>query len=115
MTQSVTIRNIPDALARKLKARAERNHRSLQGEIMLILEQASTASVARQPVTRYGTVAPPRVESGSAPEIAGRDEPTSSRKLTIDEIWERGKRLGLSTPSDSTEIVRALRDERYGH
>ena len=43
MSQTLTIRNVPDALARKLKTRAERNHRSLQGEVMAILVHASAA------------------------------------------------------------------------
>jgi len=32
---------LPDALAAKLRERAERNHRSLQGELMAILEAAA--------------------------------------------------------------------------
>lgn len=36
------------------------------------------------------------------------------KKLTIEEIWERGKRLGLSGPNESTRIVRKVRDERHG-
>ena len=32
---------MPDALAAKLRERAERNHRSLQGELMAILEAAA--------------------------------------------------------------------------
>ena len=40
MPVSVSIRNIPDDVAELLKARAARNHRSLQGELLYILEQA---------------------------------------------------------------------------
>ena len=115
MTQTLTIRNVPDALARKLKTRAERNHRSLQGEVMAILEHASVANSAEQALASYRA---PVTEStsqtavaGTAPQPAGR---TAGRKLTIEEIWERGKRLGLSSPNDSARIVRKLRDERHG-
>jgi hypothetical protein len=27
-------------------------------------------------------------------------------RLTLDEIWERGNRLGLSTPSESVQMIR---------
>jgi plasmid stability protein len=40
MTVTLSIKNVPDDLAQKLKERAARNHRSLQGELMAILEAA---------------------------------------------------------------------------
>lgn len=40
MPVNLSIKNAPDDLARQLKARAERHHRSLQGEMMAILEAA---------------------------------------------------------------------------
>lgn len=114
MSQNLTIRNVPDALARKLKTRAERNHRSLQGEVMAILEQASVANTAEQPQKHYRTTvtgSPAKTElPGTAPQPA---EGMVGKKLTIEEIWERGKRLGLSSPNESARIVRKLRDERH--
>ncbi len=105
---------MPDSLARKLKTRAERNHRSLQGEVMAILEQAFVANTAEQTVRTYGAavIGPPaKTEvSGTAPQLA---DGTIEKKLTIEEIWERGKRLGLSSPNESARIVRKLRDERH--
>jgi plasmid stability protein len=45
---NLSIKNVPDAMAAKLRQRAERNHRSLQGELMAILETAATEpNVAR--------------------------------------------------------------------
>lgn len=41
MSVTLSIKNVPAALAERLKARAARNHRSLQGELMAIIEQAS--------------------------------------------------------------------------
>ena len=115
MSQTLTIRNVPDALARKLKTRAGRNHRSLQGEVMAILVQASAANTAEQ------TAAPYRASltesgakaagSGTVPQPAAG---ATMKKLTIEEIWERGKRLGLSGPNESARIVRKVRDERHG-
>ena len=40
MPVNLSVKNVPDALAAKLRERAERNHRSLQGELMAILEAA---------------------------------------------------------------------------
>lgn len=81
MAVNLSIKNVPDELAAQIKERAARNHRSLQGELMAILE-----SVAQE-----------------------------RPLLTLDEIWKQGKQLALSTPSDSTEMIREMRDARYGH
>lgn len=40
MPVSLSIKNAPDEMVRRLKERAERHHRSLQGELMAILEEA---------------------------------------------------------------------------
>ena len=40
MAVNLTIKNVPDALMCKLRARATRHHRSLQGELMSILEES---------------------------------------------------------------------------
>ncbi len=40
MPMSLSIKNAPDEMVNRLKERAERHHRSLQGELMAILEEA---------------------------------------------------------------------------
>lgn len=40
MPTHLSIKNAPDAIVRRLKERAERHHRSLQGELLSILEEA---------------------------------------------------------------------------
>ncbi|MGD2120509.1 MAG: Arc family DNA-binding protein [Gemmatimonadota bacterium] len=40
MPVNLSIKNVPEAMAHRLKMRAERAHRSLQGELMAILEEA---------------------------------------------------------------------------
>ena len=40
MAVNLSIKNVPDELAERLRSRAARNHRSLQGELMAILEGA---------------------------------------------------------------------------
>ena len=41
---NLSIKDVPDAWAENLRQRAARNHRSLQGELMAIIEQAVTVS-----------------------------------------------------------------------
>lgn len=43
MPVNLSIKNVPDALAERLRRRAARAHRSLQGELMAILEAAAQA------------------------------------------------------------------------
>ena len=40
MPVSLSIKNVPDEIVVKLKGRAAKNHRSLQGELISILEEA---------------------------------------------------------------------------
>ena len=75
---SLSIKNVPEELVDKLRARAKGHHRSLQGEIMVILEEA--------------TLAPPR--------------------LTVAELRDRVRRLGLRTGDESTAWIREDRDAR---
>lgn len=43
-TVTLSVKAVPVDLARRLKQRAARNHRSLQGELRAILEQAGQAT-----------------------------------------------------------------------
>lgn len=40
MSVNLSIKNVPDEIAARLRRRAARSHRSLQGELMAILEAA---------------------------------------------------------------------------
>lgn len=42
MPVSLSIKNVPDDIAEKLRARAARHHRSMQGEMLAILEESVT-------------------------------------------------------------------------
>lgn len=46
MPVNLSIKNAPDAVVRRLKQRAKRNRRSLQGELLVILEEAARSSRA---------------------------------------------------------------------
>jgi plasmid stability protein len=41
MPADLSIKNAPDEVVQRLRDRAERNHRSLQGELMAIIEAAA--------------------------------------------------------------------------
>jgi plasmid stability protein len=41
MPINLSIKNVPDEIAEELRERAARNHRSLQGELMAIIEEAA--------------------------------------------------------------------------
>ena len=57
MNVNLSIKGVPAALAESLRARAERNHRSLQGELMAIIEAAAFSSAV---VAAESTPAPYR-------------------------------------------------------
>lgn len=46
MALNLSIKDVPEDLAERLRQRAARNHRSLQGELMAIIEQAARADAA---------------------------------------------------------------------
>jgi antitoxin FitA len=77
MAINLSIKNAPEQVVRLLKERAARHRRSLQGEMLAILEDA---------------VRPPRV-------------------LTPEDVLAEVRRLGISTPDEAREIVRATRDD----
>lgn len=64
MSITLSIKNVPDDLAEELRARAARHHRSIQGELMNILEEtlsqssALTAAKLLSRVRSYGVTTP---------------------------------------------------------
>ena len=65
MPVTLSVKNVPDAVARRVRARAKRNHRSLQGELLAIVEEAAEVSAPASPrdvlaeVRRLGLSTPP--------------------------------------------------------
>lgn len=111
MSVTFTIKGVPEELARRLRKRAAAHHRSLQGELMAILEGA-----VREPGPAVREPAPPPYAKERKRRGGSRAEPPArGRKLTLAELWERSRRLGAGSASESGEIIRRLRDERHGH
>lgn len=55
MGVNLSIKEVPDALAQRLRERAARHHRSLQGELMAIIEQAAAEAEAGPAAERGAT------------------------------------------------------------
>ena len=109
MSVTLTIKQVPDRTADRLRTRAAASHRSLQGELMAIMEEAvlQSAPQAREP-------APLAYAVKRTSKPGSKKVPVHGKRLTLGELWERSRRLGPRSKSESTAIVRALRDERYG-
>ena len=78
MAINLSIKNAPDDVVERLRARAARNRRSLQGELLAIVEEA---------------VRPPE-------------------HLTPSQVLAEVRRLGIATPAEAADMVRADRDAR---
>lgn len=87
---NLSIKDVPEALAEKLRERAAQNHRSLQGELMAILESAA--------------------ENADLPPGA-----TVHGHLNVHQLMQKVADYKVHTPDESTEIVRAMRDGRDVH
>jgi plasmid stability protein len=91
MAINLSIKNVPDALADRLRARAERNHRSLQGELMAIIEGALAGeglaenAVRGRETIRRGTKT---IEQIGAELRAKHPEPISDAPRSVDIIRE---------------------------
>jgi len=117
MPVSFSIKNVPDELAEALRRRAERNHRSLQGELMAILQssvqaEAPAPNVMRERAAPYGVEAPSqpvaRSGTGARREVWGPSESAvlirqmrDGRRFTIQDLCEYVRELGLETPMRS--------------
>ncbi|MBI2171152.1 MAG: Arc family DNA-binding protein [Chloroflexi bacterium] len=111
---SLSIKNVPDELAQKLRERAKRNHRSLQGELLAMLEEGAEKLTVEE-VSEWVKASGLKTASNSV-EIIREDRDTDHgrlpHKVTVNELYEHGKKRGLKTASDSVEILRELRDGR---
>lgn len=94
---NLSIRDVPEAVTEHLRQRAARHHRSLQGELMAILESAVAADL-----------------QATATQPAQTRPVTTPRRSLADLLRTMRERTGVdvATPSTSTAIVREMRDSR---
>jgi plasmid stability protein len=103
MPLNLSIKNVPENVAAKLRARAQRNHRSLQGELMAILESAAgDVNVGR---TDAGTV---RYEAEAVATPASSDH-LLERLLAI--AGDRGLDSSKRLTREQTHDRKALRKQ----
>jgi len=74
MSVNLSIKNVPDELAERLRERASRNHRSLQGELMAILEQSVTDKAVLTPREILDEVRNLRLSTGAQAAQMVREE-----------------------------------------
>jgi antitoxin FitA len=89
VTVNLSVKNVPDALAERLRARAERNRRSLQRELLSILEAAVDERVSSATLV-----------------------PAPPRHLSIEEAAARARKLFPRGTRSSVAFIRAMRDSR---
>jgi hypothetical protein len=70
MGVSLSIKDVPEALAERLRLRAARNHRSLQRELMAIVEAAVDPGAAAWPAHGTGSHRPAAPAAPAAPVTA---------------------------------------------
>lgn len=92
MSVNLSIKDVPDDIAQRLRERAARNHRSLQGELMAIVEQAASE--------------PPATERATARVAAPR--------RPVERIAEDARRRFSGAQESSVDLIREMRDHRYG-
>ncbi len=72
MPVNLSIKNVPDELAERLRERARNAHRSLQGELMVILEEAVGDGRKMSPAEVLAAVRSLGLSTGSDAEAAVR-------------------------------------------
>jgi plasmid stability protein len=105
MAVNISIKSVPDELAQRLRERAARNHRSLQGELMAIMEQAVAA-----PTAPHLLSAPPTTSGPAEFQVQGWK--------TIEQLVAERQATGwqphpsLAQAPLAVDIIRADRDSR---
>jgi len=114
MALNLSIKNVPEALADKLKLRAEANHRSLQGELMAMIESSVRAQDA-EPNTSVSSA--PR--NTALAKRVSESKAQTNEKLTLRDIAERMRSrfpspVTMPAGMSAVELVRQMRDGRDG-
>ena len=114
MNVNLSIKGVPESVAERLRQRAERNHRSLQGELMAIVVGAVAQPGEWLAKTEVGTDG--TVPSETSPGGIGRRW-TQGWK-TVEQLTAERRATGwrphptMTDAPTGTDIVRADRDSR---
>jgi plasmid stability protein len=102
MGMNLSIKNVPAEKVERLKQRAKRNHRSLQGELLALVDHAIGAVSHPATTTAAGGFADQGAEF--------RANPRAQRKLSIDEVVARIKNLNIGGKDEAVQMIREDRD-----
>jgi plasmid stability protein len=99
MPVNLSIKSVPDALAERLRQRAARNRRSLQRELMTIVEAAVAEPASPPGVLVAAPAAPayavqPGTDDATAPVLPMRDIPAGDSLLAELDAVVAGSRWG---------------------
>ena len=112
MPVNLSIKDVPEDIADRLRARAARNHRSLQGELMLLNEQAAAEAPAAAPHTaKLATGAATGATTGAATGGSGLHRGWK----TLEDLMAERRAHPLPSTAGlplAVDIVRADRDSR---
>ena len=106
MAINLSIKGVPELTAERLRARAERNHRSLQGELMAIVERAA-AETPTPPDLGAGLVA----STWQPAPMSGQRRGSKTIEQIAAEHLARWPEPFRGLPA-AVDIVRADRDHR---
>ena len=117
MSINLSIKNVPEALADALRARAQAHHRSLQGELMSILEAAVGPSMtAQQPLADYSVDRIAVKRAGGKAEAEAAAAASGSGTLSLQQLWQRSstaaRKARVNTVDESAALIREDRDRR---
>lgn len=108
MPVTLTIKSVPDTVADALRQRAQAGRRSLQQELLLIVEEAAGRQTSRVAELTPRVYALPASQKSPAAHEACKDH-----RLGLEALWQRARQLGSGPPNpESAAIVRADRDAR---
>lgn len=115
---TLTIKDVPEPLAEQLRQRAARNHRSLQGELMAIIETAAAEeqNAANVPTRANWPMGGPRPDGGVVVGLDARGRPIVRRGWkTIEQIVAEQRERNLPKVRGGplgVDIIREDRDSR---
>lgn len=95
---TLSIKNVPEDLTQSLRLRAQKHHRSLQGELMAILEATlNQANLNQSNLNQFNM---------------GQSAISVSSGLTAQAFLDNVRQTGLSTPAESAAMIR---EDRQSH
>lgn len=110
MSVNLSIKDVPVEIAQRLRERAARNHRSLQRELMVIIEEAT-----RQPPGEASSTATAKMVAHEHATKADRNTAAHPRGTkTIDEVVAEIRRRHPQPVDGSPLAVDIVRESRDG-